>query len=181
MCSPWRLCAGSRLQKQFRWEKNKTKPDTFVVTVTGWATWKKMWASPRVVKISVWVDESLWRVHRRNENKSIEEEIWCICLTLRAIRFRAGSGGALSLAFGQFMIIYRSHWGQKQNIKPIWKSISAWNSHSNSVVICQIRWSVAALVFCSTSVCIMWDYSPLTWLSGMYIELKIKGTIHKPV
>lgn len=54
----------------------------------------------------------------RNENESIEEEeICCICLNLRAIRFCTISGGALSPPFGQFVIADTSRLGQKAEYK----------------------------------------------------------------
>lgn len=134
-----------------------------------------MWASPRVVKISVWMDESQRRVQRKKwkwVNRG--REICCICLNLRAIRFRTNSGGALSPAFGQFMVADTSHLGQRQSIKAIWKRVSPkqpvkLGDHPST------SWFVAALLFHSTSVCMMWDYSPITSLPGMHIESKIRG------
>lgn len=160
-------------------KKIKWNLTLWLLAVTGWGAWKNVSFTPSCENkcLDGWVTaegaEKKWKWVDRGR------EIWCICLKLRPIRFCTNSGGALFLAFGQFMIAYTSHLGQKQNIKAIWKSISLkqpvklGDHPSNS-------WFVAALVFHSTSVYIMWDYSPITLLPGMHIKSKIKGTMHKP-
>lgn len=155
--------------------ENKMKSDTLVVSRDWMGRVKKMWASPRVVKISVWTDESQRRVQRKKwkwVNRG--REICCICLNLRAIRFRTNSGGVLSPAFGQFMIADTSHLGQRRSVKAIWKRVSPkqpvkLGDHPST------SWFVAALLFHSTLVLMMRDYSPITSLPGMHIESKIRG------
>lgn len=156
-------------------EKIKWKLTRWLLAVTGWGVWKKkMWVSPQVVKISVSIDESLWRVPRRKWMWADRGRgIWHICLKLIPIRFCRNSRGALSLAFGQFMIAYTPHLGQKQNQKTIWKSImlqqpvKLGGHPSNS-------WLVAALVFRSTSACILPGYSPYNLVTGDAYRIRDK-------
>lgn len=160
----WSLHRGSRCC--FGGE-NKMKADTLVVSRDwmGCAKKKKKSFTPSCENkcLDGWVTvegaEKKWIWADRGRG------IWHICLKLRPIRFRTNSRGALSLAFGQFMIAYTPHLGQKQNQKTIWKSIRLQQpvklgGHPSNL------WFVAALVFCSTSASILSGYSPYNLVIG---------------
>lgn len=152
-------------------EKIKWKLTRCLLAVTGWGVWKKKVSfTPSCENkcLDGWVTvegaEKKWMWADRGRG------IWHICLKLIAITFRTNSRGALSMAFGQFTIAYTPHLGSRRQFE----TVSGCNNQSNLVVIHQTHgsWQHWCSAIHLPAFCLV--VLPITLLTGMHIESKIK-------